>query len=415
MASTADVKPRIALSPPRRLTVGVHAAIFVGAATQVEITPLLPHIAQRFGASATAIALLVAAPGLAVLAIGIPIGLLTDRLGARRLTLAATVLMCAASLGQALPSYPAVLLARLAFGVAFGTILTAGIAWLSRAGSAHLGATVTSGSVGVVMGPGIGGLLGQSAGLAAPFLLGAVLAAAVAVVLWACPREPPPLSPRRGMRDSLRQLASAPRVPGVLAAAAGLAISGAIAGATQLLAPLELHRNGASAGTIGLIFSAVAVLYIATSAIVVAAGGRAVSLRVNAIAALAIGLALTPVTLSTSTAAVICALVATTVPRSVVGTLSYPLATLPSERALLDRGAAIGFVNVAWAAGLVTAPLLAGAISSSAGPRTSFLVIGAAAAAGALALRAHAAHGSASLPAPDATDGALEHAHEALV
>ena len=240
-------------SPPRRLTVGVHAAIFVGAATQVEITPLLPHIAQQFGASATAIALLVAAPGLAVLAIGIPIGLLTDRLGARRLTLAATVLMCAASLGQALPSYAAVLVARLAFGVAFGTILTAGIAWLARAGSARLGATVTSGSVGVVMGPGIGGLLGQSAGLAAPFLLGAVLAAAVAAVLWACPREPSPLSPRRGMRASLRQLASAPRVPGVLAAAAGLAISGAIAGATQLLAPLELHRNGASATTIALV------------------------------------------------------------------------------------------------------------------------------------------------------------------
>ncbi|MGH2852011.1 MAG: hypothetical protein ACRDLP_15520, partial [Solirubrobacteraceae bacterium] len=67
---------------PRRLwVIGVHAAIFVGAATQVEMTPLLPHSAHRSHASAAAIALLGAAPGIAVLAIGIPVGLLTDRLG----------------------------------------------------------------------------------------------------------------------------------------------------------------------------------------------------------------------------------------------------------------------------------------------------------------------------------------------
>src|SRR5579862_3096706 len=184
-------------APPRRLVAGVHAAIFVGAATQTAITPLLPHLQQRFGASATAVALLVAAPGLAVLAIGIPVGLLTDRLGARRLTLFAIALECVASLGQALPSYGALLAARFAFGVAFGTILTSGIAWLSRAGSAKLGATVTSGSLGVILGPAVGGLLGQAIGLGAPFIAAAAVAAAVAATLWACPREAPaPAAPR---------------------------------------------------------------------------------------------------------------------------------------------------------------------------------------------------------------------------
>jgi predicted MFS family arabinose efflux permease len=370
--------------------IGIHAAIFAGAATQVEITPLLPHIAHRYHVSATAIALLVAAPGLAVLAIGIPVGLLTDRLGARRLTLAAMGLMCLASCGQAIPDYGAILAARLAFGIAFGTILTSGIAWLSRAGSERLGATVTSGSVGVVLGPAIGGLLGQRFGLAAPFLLGAAIAAAVTAVLFACPAEGASDAPRQGARDALRQLAGAARLPGVLAGAAGLAISGAVAGTTQLLGPLELHRHGASAGTIGLIFSAVAVVYITTSAFVVRAGARAMKLRVNAAAALAIGIALSPTIASSSSVAVVCTLVATTIPRSVVGTLSYPLATLPAERAQVGSGTAIGLVNAAWAAGLVTAPLLAGAVSSASGPRTAFLVIAVIAFAGALALASRA-------------------------
>jgi predicted MFS family arabinose efflux permease len=399
-------------SPSRRLVAGVHGAIFVGAATQVGITPLLPHIAERFGLSATAIALLVAAPGLAILAIGIPVGLLTDRLGARRLTLAAVALMCVASLGQALPAYPAILVARLAFGVAFGTILTAGVAWLSQAGSTRLGATVTSGSVGVVLGPGIGGLLGQGAGLAAPFLLSAAAAGAVALWLAACPAELHAPAPREGSGASLRELAAAARVPAVLAGAGGLAISGAVAGTAQLLAPLELHRSGASTGTIGLIYSAVAVLYIATSAIVVSAGARAVSLRVNAIAALAIGLALSPAMVSTSAVAVICALVATTIPRSVVGTLSYPLATLPGERTAVARGVAIGFVNAAWAAGLVIAPLIAGAVSSASGPRTAFLAIGVLSACAALALRARVPVERGEPPAERGEQ--REQAHEAL-
>src|SRR5579862_1506473 len=50
-----------------------------------------------------------AAPGLATLAVSMPAGLVADRLGARRVTIAATALMCLAALAQAAPSYPALL------------------------------------------------------------------------------------------------------------------------------------------------------------------------------------------------------------------------------------------------------------------------------------------------------------------
>ncbi len=84
------------------------------------------------------------------------------------------LLLGVAALGQAIPDYAAILVARLVFGVAFGALLTAGVAWLSQeagaGGSARLGATVTSTSVGTIVGPAIGGLLGQGVGLGAPFV-----------------------------------------------------------------------------------------------------------------------------------------------------------------------------------------------------------------------------------------------------
>jgi predicted MFS family arabinose efflux permease len=233
------------MDPPlrssRRVSVGVYCALFLGAATQTEITPLLPHIRTLFGVSETAIGLLVAAPAIMVLALCVPIGLLADRLGARRLTIGACVLLSLSAFGQAIPSYAAVVVARVAFGAAFGALLTAGVAWVAQAGqrggSSRLGATVTCTSVGVIAGPAIGGLVGPSLGMAAPFLLAGAASALVTVALVACPA---PVARPAGDQPSasLREAVAATRVPGVRAAAAALAITGAVAGTTQLLVPL---------------------------------------------------------------------------------------------------------------------------------------------------------------------------------
>jgi MFS family permease len=398
-------------TPRRRIIVSVHAAVFVAAVAQSEIVPLLPRLGHRYGVSATAIALLIAAPGASMLALCVPIGVLTDRLGARRLTLVGGALLCVASLGQALPDYAAVLAARLMFGVAFGTLFTAGLVWLSRsageAGAARLGATVTSASVGVVMGPAIGGLLGQSAGLAAPFLLTGAAAALVTLLVLTSPRQSPQAPRAPAYARSLRQLASeARRDPGVIASAGALVISGAVASTTQLLVPLELHRTGASASSIGLTFSATACLYIVISAAVVASGPRSISLRLNAIAALSLTLTLVPAALSVSAAAVAGTLLATSVPRAIIGTIAYPLATV-GQRARLGSGAAIGLLNAAWASSIVIAPLLAGALSQTLGARAGFLTILAATALAGGALLAHARHTTSPEP--------LEQAEEPLI
>ena len=324
-----------------------------------------------------------------VLALCVPIGLLADRLGARRLTIAATALLGVGALGQAIPAFAAILLARLLFGVAFGTLLTAGVAWLSQeagpGGSTRLGATVTSTSVGTIAGPAIGGLLGAGIGLGAPFIAAGAVALAVALALLASPAQAS-RAPHERAAASPRDLAAAARDTGVRAAAGALAISGAVGGATQLLVPLQLHAAHLSAGAIGLAFSAAAVVYIATSAAVVAAGARMISLRVNAIAALAISLGLAPAALSGSVAAVIATLMATSLPRSTAGTICYPLATGAGARTGLGSGVAIGVVNAAWAAGVVAAPLLGGVLSPAIGTRGVYLVLLAVTSLGALAL-----------------------------
>jgi MFS transporter, DHA1 family, solute carrier family 18 (vesicular amine transporter), member 1/2 len=376
----------IASSARRRLTLAIHALIFLAAATQFEITPLLPHIEHRFGVAEAATALLVAAPGVATLAVGIPIGLLTDRLGAQRVTVAAALLLSLGAAGQALPSFAAILAARFLFGISYGAILTAGPAWLAAAtdggAPARLGATVTSASVGVIVGPALGGLLGEQLGIAAPLLLSAALGMLMTVALLACPAGRPVARGAGPAAAPWRELVAARRAPAIMAAAGGLAISGAVGGATQLLGPLGLHRAGASAGAIGLIFSASALIYLLVSAVVVATGRRAISTRVNAIAALGIAATLIPAVLSGSAAALTCVLLLMTIPRATVGTISYPLAA----GAGVSRGVAIGLVNAAWASGLVATPLLAGVLSPELGTRGVFTVILAITLAGAAAL-----------------------------
>ncbi len=362
--------------PPQLLTALLHALFFVAAATQSAIVPLLPRFSHAYGLSATAGALLLAAPGLATLTISIPAGVFADRLGARRVTLVATGLMCVAALAQAAPSYLVLISGRLAFGMAFGTVWTSGVAWMSsshgEAGAPQLGAVATSAAVGMVAGPAIGGVLADRFGLSTPFLLVAVLSAALAIGLWRQSGPPRAAGPARN--GSLREFARAvPDQPGVLAAALVLAISGAVGGVAQLLVPLGLHRAGFSASATGLTFSAAAGVYIVVSALVVKLGRRATTVTWAALAALLLALSLLPAVIGAGATVLVGVLLLSTAPRAVVSTVAYPLATESAAGARLSDGVVIGLLNGTWAIGLVIAPLVAGAIDQVSGPGAAYL------------------------------------------
>jgi MFS transporter, DHA2 family, methylenomycin A resistance protein len=376
--------------PSAGLTPLLHALFFVAAATQSAIVPLLPRLDRVYGLSPASDALLLAAPGLATLAVSMPAGAFADRLGARRMTIAATALMAGAALAQAAPAYALLVAGRLAFGVAYGILWTTGVAWMagsqSEAGSPRLGAVATSAAVGMVAGPGIGGLLADQLGLSAPFLIVAGLGAALVLALGL---QPAPVRRPAGQHQtrSVRDVAGLVRDhPGVLAGAGALAIGGAVGGVTQLLVPLGLHRAGFSASATGLAFSSAAGVYIVISALVVRLGRRATTVRATTLAGLALAVSLLPGTFAGGAGALIGMLLLSTVPRAVVGTVSYPLATESAADAGLGAGLVIGLLNGTWAAGLVLAPLLAGVVDQIAGPGAAYLAAVVPGALGALLL-----------------------------
>src|SRR5579863_1051989 len=137
----------------------IYGLVLASAAAQFALIPVMPVYAHRLGLSGFQEGMVLAATGLASLAVSVPAGTLADRFGARRITLAAGLLMAAATFGQALAgSFPALLAARLAFGAGYGVLWTAGLCWLAAAdGPRALSGSVASAGVGGVAGPAVSG------------------------------------------------------------------------------------------------------------------------------------------------------------------------------------------------------------------------------------------------------------------
>src|SRR5256885_11235007 len=98
----------------RLFRVLIGALILVSAAAQFALVPVMPVYARRFGLSGFEEGMVLGATGLATLVVSVPAGTLSDRFGPRRITLAAGLLMAAATAAQALAGgVPALLAAPL--------------------------------------------------------------------------------------------------------------------------------------------------------------------------------------------------------------------------------------------------------------------------------------------------------------
>jgi len=360
---------------PRLLIVIVHAVLFVASAAQSAIVPLLPELSRldHFGGAVSGF--LIAAPGLATLAVSAPAGLIADRIGAKQVTVAATVLLAAGATVQALLSIPALVVGRLAFGLAYGIVWTTATAWLAasddRSGTASLGAVATSSAAGLAAGPGLGGLAAQWIGLAAPFL---VIGGAAGIAAAALARQPAAPRPVSANASSVRTMTvAASRHPRVLAAAVALAVVGAVGGVTQLLVPLDLHHAGVSTAATGLVFSLAAAFYVLVSGGVTRAGGRFLTVGALAAATLALSLGLLPATFDATPIVLVLVLFISTAPRAMISTVAFPLATAAAAEDALAGGTVIGLLNASWAIGIVVAPVLAGVLAGAIGPGAGYL------------------------------------------
>lgn len=350
----------------------VYGLVLATSGTQFAVVPILPVYAHKFALSGIQQGAVLGATGLAALAISLPAGALSDRFGARRLTLWAGALMTAGVFAQALAtSFPLLLGSRLVFGIGYAVVWTAGLAWLADAapGGPGLGGSVASAGAGGVAGPAFSGIMVQYFGLASTFLaVAAVLAVlTAALVLLRMPAATSAPSARMGGR-----LRAATSDRSTIGAAAAIIIAGGTTGVSALLVPARLRAAGLPPGRIGLVFAVAGVLFVLGSSLTAALGRRAVCMPVVMTAMLALALAFSPATVSTASFAIIAMLCATTAARSVLWTVSYPLAAAGAERSGAGVGVVMGLLNGLWAVTVLLSPLAAGFVAGLASAQAVF-------------------------------------------
>ena len=199
----------------------------------------------------------------------IPAGRLSDKFGARRVTLAAGVLIASRPQGRRQrPASPLLLLTRAAFGLASGTIWSAGLAWIGDSASdvrrsAALGTVITVAGVGGMAGPVFCGFLAEHVGRGRA--VGGPVRATVLVVIALAASNPGRSVAHEHL--PLRHITGKMRSEPLLVGAVAIMLLGGVGdGIVNLIAPLQLADNGLSEGRIGLWFSIGAAIFIVVSA-----------------------------------------------------------------------------------------------------------------------------------------------------
>ena len=294
----------------RRAELLLYVLIVVGEGAWAAFVPLGPVYEERFDLSATETGLLLGAASIAILLVSPPAGVLADRFGARRLTIAGTLLMSVATIAQGVaPHYATLLVGRVAFGIGFGVLWSAGLAFLAQVvppsrRSGALALTMTLAAVGTMIGPGYSGLLVEPLGTGWTFgVAGAIcLAAAVGLALTPATREAHEVRHHAPIGQTARAMVRQPLVLGGLVC---IALPGLVNNGANLLVPLQLDDNGTSTAVVGACFSASALIFVAGSWTFARSGARFATLRVGAVGALVLaGVLLIPL-LTTASAALL--------------------------------------------------------------------------------------------------------------
>jgi MFS family permease len=280
--------------------------------------------------------------------------------------------MAIALFGQSLASgFPTLLGSRLVFGIGYGVLWTAGLSWIADTVPAGrgLGGSVASAGLGGVAGPAASGALVQYFGLAVPLLVTATAFALITAGLGLLRMPVRTAAPSAPLAARFRAI-TADR--NTICAAAAIVTAGVTTGVCAVLVPAQLHAAGAPPGRIGLDFSVAGLLFAAGSALTTAAGGRAVRIPVICGGMLALVAAMSPTTLTVAPLAIVGMLCIATAARSVLWTVSYPLAARGAGPDSAGIGVAVGLLNGVWAATAVLGPLGAGLAMEHLGARTIF-------------------------------------------
>jgi MFS family permease len=328
----------------------VSAVVFVDTTFYAVIAPLLPTLAHELQLSKLSAGVMTASYPVGTLVGSLPGGVLAARVGPKQTVAAGLVLLAGSTIAFAF-LHDAVALdsARFIEGLGGACSWAGGLAWIvagtapARRG-AMIGRTLAAAIAGSLFGPVIG-TLANAVGRRAAFS-GVVI---VALLLIAETRRHPSHHVRSG--QGLSELWAALAGRGIRTGMWLVTLPAVASGALNVLAPLRLHRFGASAGVIGATFLAAAAAEAVITPVIGSLSdrrGRLVPLRLGLIMTgallLCFSLPSTVFVLALTVVAIAAAL----------GTFWAPAMAMLSDAADrhgLDQGLAGALMNLAWAAG----------------------------------------------------------------
>jgi predicted MFS family arabinose efflux permease len=363
----------------RGVVVLLYIALLVSEMSWSAVAPLLPSFSDRFSLGDSEAGLILSVASMAILLVSIPAGAITRRIGARRLTVAASIAMTLGNVAVGLAAnYGWLLAGRAVFGLGLGMLWVGGTSWLHDAAgdrrSRVLSMTSAVIGLGSLVGPAFAGVVGEHLGLGAPFLALAVanVAVLVALLLESSGTAGAPSEAEPALRDMVR----AAGADDMIRASVLLMLVGSLLWLTSyLLVPLRLDAAGWSAADIGFAFSISSLLYAGVSWVVARRAERWATLGVAGAATGGLAASLIVVVVSASVGATVTFLMLAGIATAVMIALTFPLGVAGSRHvsvALIG-----GLLNVAWAVSGLVGPTLGGIAAETVGDRMTFLLLAA--------------------------------------
>jgi len=344
------------------------AVVFVTLATFADLVaysvcvPVLPDFARRLGASPAEIGLMFASFGVTLLLVSVPMGAVSDRTG-RKVPLVTGMLALAGStlLFARADSLPLLFAARMVQGAADGVTWVVGFALIADCYGAEdrgrvIGYVMSGTSLGIIVGPSIGGWLYDAGGVALPFQFVAALPLICAIGFTV-------IRPKTERTQTARpSIWSVMRVPPVAICAAVIVVAASTIAMLEPVLPLFFDRRlGLTPSQIGLLFGAAAVastlMPLVYGPMIARWGARRLTLTGLVLTAIWMPAMATASSLPTALALIVVQWIA--IALFVTPSLAY-MAEVTAFAGGDAYGIGYGIFNTAWAVGLLGGPALGG-------------------------------------------------------